>query len=316
MSWRELRQKDESIVLPWTGGRSLRSGARVWIIDGKRPDNPGWYEFRLAGRQARLIGEAIINEANLRDLAKGYLIGDRLVPDGTRVDPDPLKISEQSEPVLLIEPGLDRFARIIAGRSHDEGPLIFIRQDFPLGPEDAVLQAFRTGQTSVAHVLEVTPALDAAFRMEVWQRVEAARRRAELERIRKEEEERLAKEERRARLAEQIGTGAGRRAMAAVDFAEAARAALAAGGAVYLDHRAAPRRNEMVVTFQVERRQYECVCDALRLSIIDAGICLTSHATGVKYDNQLTLESLPGVIRQAIQEGKLVVFRHVGDDDD
>ncbi|MGH9918087.1 MAG: hypothetical protein ACRD6W_04340 [Nitrososphaerales archaeon] len=235
--------------------------------------------------------------------------------DGTNVNPEPSKIAEQSEPVLLIEPGLDRFARIVAGRTSEDGELVFIRQDFPLGPEEDVLAAFRNNVVSVETIKDVTPALDAAFRMESWQRAEVIRRRAELERLRVEEEAKRALEEKRAQMAQQLGTGAGRRAMAAVDFAEAARAALAQGGAIYTDHRRAPARNEMVVTFRIDRRQFECTCDAHHLNIIDAGICLTGHGTGIRYDDRLTLESLPGVIRQAIREGRLVVFRHVGGED-
>ncbi len=317
MSWRDLLQKPgETTVLPWFGGRSLRSGDRFWYIDGRLPKEHGWYEWTINGNTVCVTVKTDPKEEVLQKIVRGYLIGDRLVVDGTNVNPTPSKIAEQSEPVLLIEPGLDRFARIVAGRVYEDGELIFIRQDFPLGPEEAVLAAYRNRAETVANIKDVTPALDAAFLMESWQRTEVERRRAELERIRLEEEAKRALEERRAHMAEQLGTGVGRRAMAAVDFAQAARASLAAGGAVYIDHRVAPARGEMVVVFQIDRRQFECVCDAHQLNIIDAGICLTSHATGVKYDDRLTLESLPGVIRQAIREGRLVVFRHVGGDND
>jgi hypothetical protein len=317
MSWRDLLPKpDETKVLPWLGGRSLRSGERVWEIKGRLPRESGWYEWNIGGRTASFSKNAGPQEESLCAIARGYLIGDRLVIDGTNVNPEPSKIAEQSEPVQLIEPGLDRFARIVAGRICDDGELVFIRQDFPLGPEEAVLAAYRRQAASVQDVKDVTPALDAAFRMESWQRAEAARIRAELERERAAEEARRAQEERRAQLAQALGTGVGRRQMALVDFAEAARASLAAGGAVYVDHRIAPQRGEMIVTYRVDRRNLECVCDQATLRIIDSGICLTGHATGIKYDDRLTLESLPGVIRQAVREGRLVVYRHVGGGDD
>ncbi len=321
MSWRDLLQTPgETIVLPWLGGGSLRSGERVWNFVGRHPRETGWYEFLLEGKNVRLRDGRTQETTNpndqvLCDQVRGYLIGDRLVVDGANVNPEPSKIAEQSEPVLLIEPGLDRFARVLAGHVCEGGELVFIRQDFPLGPEEAVLAAYRARASSVDNIKDVTPALDAAFRMESWQRSEAERRRAELERQQREEAERRALEERRARIAETLGTAVGRRQMAAIDFPAAARAALAAGGAVFVDHRQAPQRGEMVVTFSVDRRQYECVCDAHQLRIIDSGICLTSHDTGTRYDDRLTLESLPGVIRQAIREGKLVVFRHVGGED-
>jgi hypothetical protein len=241
----------------------------------------------------------------------GYLVGDRLVPDGVRVDPDPQKIIASSERVHLLEDGLDRFVRVSAGRVHEGGPLVYDSQQMPLGPEEEVLGAYLDEKPSVDAIAGVPPALDAAFRMETHQRAEAARRRLEEERRRQEEEERRQREERRRKLVEQLGDGAGRRAMAAVDFDQAARAALAVGGAVFLDSRKAHGREERVVRFRLDQRRFECTCNEKTLNIIDAGVCLIDHATGIKGDTWYTLESLPGVIRQADRQGVLVVFRRV-----
>ena len=130
-------------------------------------------------------------------------------------------------------------------------------------------------------------------------------------------ERRRAAEERRRQIVETLGDAAGRREVAVVDFAEAARAALAVGGAEYLDSRAAHGRNEMVVRFRLNRRRFECTCDRRTLRIVDAGICLTAHydddsfEEGTRGDGFFTLESLPSVIMEAERGGKLVVFRHV-----
>jgi hypothetical protein len=67
----------------------------------------------------------------------------------------------------------------------------------------------------------------------------------------------------------------------------------------------------MVVSFRLNRRQYQCTCHPVTLRIIDSGICLTDHDTGVKGDTRFTLESLPGVIRQATGQDRLVRFRHL-----
>jgi hypothetical protein len=235
--------------------------------------------------------------------------------DEARVDPDPAKISDFSERVYLIEPGLGRFVRVSAGRVCEGGPLVYRGQEMPLGPEDEVTQAYQNQAKSLANVKGVPPALDASFRMETWRRAETERRRLELEKQRREEEERLQKEARRQQLLEQLGDGAGRRQMAQQDFGEAARAALAMGGATYLDHRRAYGRNEMVVTYRHMNRRFECTCDARTLRIIDAGICLTDHDTHERGDTRFTLESLPAVLRQADREGKLVVYRHGGEAD-
>jgi hypothetical protein len=237
------------------------------------------------------------------------LVGDCLVADDASIDPDPRRIAEFSERVFLLDAGMDRFARVRAGRIHREGPLIYQGLEMPLGQEDQVLEAFLDQRTSVAHLRGVSPALDAAFRMESWQRTEAERRRLELERIRREEEEKRQREGRRRALVEKLGDGEGRREMALHDFDAAARAALAVGGAVFLDAKKL-RANEWAVRYRLDRQKLECVCDE-RLRIIDAGICLTDHETAEKGDRYFTLESLPGVALQAQRERKLVIFRHV-----
>ena len=75
----------------------------------------------------------------------------------------------------------------------------------------------------------------------------------------------------------------------------------------------------MIVRFMVNRRRFECVCDASTMRIIDSGICLVNETgydvhgvgPGQSGNAMFTLESLPSVIREADQTGHLVVFRHV-----
>ena len=316
MGWRDLLQPvNETLVSPWLGGREIRSGARTWTIEGKTPREVGWYTFKLNGRKATLDKVTDPATDNLKFEVRGYLVGDRIVPDSVRVDPDPAKITSFSEPVALLDPGLDRFVRIVAGRPFEDGPLVFKNQDFPMGPEGDVLQAFFDRAESVGNIPNVLPALDAAFRMESWTRSETERRREEVERERLAEEARRDAEERREKMARELGTGEGRRQMAQVDFAQGARAALALGGAEYLDHKPGYRAGEMVVKFRLNRRQFECTCDRTTLRIIDAGICLVDHRTGEKGDTRFTLESLPAVILTAERDRVLVVLRHADDDD-
>lgn len=308
MSWRDLLTTEERVTLPWTGGRSLHSDARVFKLR-KRPREFGWYTFEVEGRQAGNPSPAEPVPGLLKTPTTGYLVGDRLVTDDIRIDPDPNQISNHSEKVYLLPEELDRFTRIRAGRIYPEGPLIFLDQAFPLGPEDDVMNAYLDNRTDVRDIPGVVPALDAAFRMEVYQREQAELRRQELARIRAEEEERREKERRRQELLERIGDGASRRALAHEDFTEAAKAALRVGDAEYLDHRRV-RKGEYAVKYRVDGQRLECVCD-LNLHIIDAGVCLTNHTTGERGDTYFTLESLPSVIREAQRDGKLVIWRHV-----
>lgn len=312
MGWKDLLQTEgETVIAPWVEGKVLRSVDRTWMIEGRRPPEPGWHRFSITARKARWQEGVDAQPEMLVDVQHGYLVGDRLVRNDARVDPDPARIAEQSEPVHLVELGLDRFVPISAGRAFEDGPLVYMTQDMPLGPEEGVLQAYLDRMISVNAVPGVTPALDAAFRMESWQRLEADRRRAEIERRLREEEEARQREERRQQLVKQIGDGAGRRELAKVDFEMAAKAALAVGGATYLDHRPSNRRGEIVLRFRLMNRRFECVCEQNTLAIVDAGICLIDHNTNIKGDTWFTLESLPAVIMEAERRRKLVVFRHV-----
>ena len=314
MGWRDLIQdKDEEILAPWLGGRSLQLGPRVWRIEGHLANEHGWYWFTVSGRKARFQDRKNPMDApfgNLLDSAKpGYLVGDHLVPDDVLVDPDPAKITEVGERVHLVEEGVARFSRIRTVRLYENGPLIYMGLGFPLGSEAEVLNAFLDREASIAHIKNVPPALEAAFRLESFSRDEVEKRRAELEKQRQEEE-------RRRQLEEQLGNGAKRREMARLDFAAAAKAALAVGGADFLDHRKSNRRGEMVVTFRYNGRRFECTCDEQTLRIIDSGLCLENHGTGEKGDDRFTLESLPAVIQEAQRLRRLVVRRRADDYED
>lgn len=319
MGWKDLIQSgDETVVLPWSGGGHLRRGDRAWAL-GRRPPAPGWHVFKTDGRKAAWLRASDPDPGSLGWTVTGYLVGDRLVRDDARVDPSPAAIARGSEPVLLLDDVSDRFARVSAGRTYDGGPLYYRGVEMPLGPEQDVLDAYLDRSPDVARVKGVTPALDAAFRMESFQRSEAERRRAEIERLRLAEIARLEAEARRKELLDRVGDAAGRRELARTDFREAAAAALAVGGASLLDCRAGRgRAEEMVVTFSMANRRFECTCDRATLRIIDSGICLTAHdddeewGGGLKGDTFFTLESLPSVIQEAIRDGKLVVYRHVG----
>lgn len=314
MGWRDLLQsEDERIVLPWIGGRELRSFSRKWTLAGPQPREHGWYSFTiLKGRTATLHETAEPQITQLGGVHAGYLVGDHFATEHfiDRVVIEPQDVAKRLPRVHLIHEDVGRFARVTIGSVTTDGPLFFRQVEMPLGPEDDVLNAFEDRAPNLNAIKGVTPALEAAFRMASWQRAEAERRRAELERLRAEEEARLAAEAKRQELVKQLGDGAGRRAMAKVDFEAAARAALAIGGAELLDWKAVRGRDEYTVRYRLNRRKFECVCD-VNLHIIDAGICLIDHRTNIKGDERFTLESLPGVIQQAEREHKLVIFRNV-----
>jgi len=89
--------------------------------------------------------------------------------------------------------------------------------------------------------------------------------------------------------------------------------ALRGAGARLLGHRrGAAGAIEVRWTFDGER--FVTLVEEDTLRVRDAGICLTDHYTGERGDTRLTLESLPAVVREAIEGEKLVITRHHWED--
>ncbi len=311
-------------MYPWTGGRSVRAKGRSFEISGPLPQEPCWVELTVDGGKRAKISvlltidrPASCGDELFEKVSAGYLAGEFFIRDQIRSRFDPADGYSQVGRVFFVEPGLERFARCTVGRWED-GRLIYLGQGFPLGPEAEVTAAWQDKKASVRGIEGVTPSLEFTFLFETWRRDEEEKAKVlvqerERERARLENEvaARQAEEGRRKEIAQRLGTGQGRRDMVKVDFGEAAKAALAVGGAELLDSRQGRSANEMVVQFRLEGGRYECVCHRETLRIIDSGICLVDHRTEEKGDTRFTLESLPGVILQAKRERKLVVFRQV-----
>lgn len=324
MGWKDLVAEpgEGFAVFPWLGGRKIHRHGRTWRVIGKLPQEFGWYTFSFAeGRSAALvlIGTEPVKTSPDSEYwtglthTSGYVIGDRFIPQKARVDPDPDKLVEQTVPIYLLEPGLNRFS-FVEAIFDPENRLIYTQPLFSSMADEMVRWAFVEKKESVNDIPGVTPPLDLAFRFACQQRRLLEERRAERERQRLERE-------RLEQARKNLGTSLGRRTLAQTDFEAAARAALAAGNAEFLDCRKGHGKREMVVQYRFSNRRLECVVDRATLQVVDSGICLTDHNTGEKGDTYFTLESLPGVVRQASREGKLVVYRHVGggghpDDDD
>jgi hypothetical protein len=87
---------------------------------------------------------------------------------------------------------------------------------------------------------------------------------------------------------------------------ERAEAALEAAGARMMSARRL-MGNQLEVTYRFMGERFITVCDAITLNVWDSGICL-GHGNA-RGDRQLTLESLPAVIREAIESEVLVITR-------
>jgi len=314
MSWKELLSKTKQEVLPWFGLSTIHNAYRSWTLVGDSPLEHGWYKFDVTAGRAATLASPEPQPGNLewadgQQKIKGYVVGGRFIPDGRRVITDPSKLVQQTQPLYCIEPGLERFARATAVLDRHTY-LVFMQQEFPEAADEEVTIAYRERRSSLKGIKGVTPALDLAFRWMTHQRNVVEERRRQLELLREEEEKKIAEAERYQKLLKESGSAVGRRAIAEQDFETAAREALNISGATLLDARPSKNRGEMVVQYRFDHRGLECVVDAKTLRVIDAGICLTDEYTGEKGDARFTLESLPGVVREAIRAGSLVVWRH------
>lgn len=302
MSWQDYLQDEETITLPWISGRVIVSPTRRWSCQGRLPASPGWYRWTInSGRKTRLASMEPSESCPeiLQQIQMGTIVGDSLFSDS-----DPFR----PQRVYLLEEGLEPFTRISAGRVAEGQPLIFRSLEIPVGVEHEVFMAYEDRAENLNAIKGVTPSLAQAFRLENQRRIQIEAQRRAVEEQRRQEELRRQREEEAARLREKIGTCEIRRIVADVDFEAAARSAIEAGGAVFLGARKS-YGNECIVRYKVGDERLECVCDRTTLNIIDAGVCLTDHDTGIRGDTLFSLETLPSVIREAIETDRLVVWR-------
>ena len=89
---------------------------------------------------------------------------------------------------------------------------------------------------------------------------------------------------------------------------ERAEDALHAAGARLLGVRRLA--DQVEVRFRFDGDTFVCLADPITLRIRDAGVCLVDHRTNERGDEELTLDSLPSVLREAIELGALVHTRH------
>lgn len=325
MDYRKFLGKEEERVLPYLGGAFLYAADRRLRL-ATEPAAPGWYRFRIKGRDATPLAPSEPEALDALPAVRGHLVGERLVREGS--------IAERVLFLPAEEP--PRLSPCKARRWHS-GELLFDMLDFESEAEEAVRRALEEG-TSLAQIKGVPATLRAAFAYAV---LEAESRRlgipaapAELrphlgrvaEQGRPEAERALralaaervlaAREmmELRQRqnlvfraqqaVQEQERLGRQRRAGEA-DAVARAEMALEAAGARMRGARGLGNGNlEVIFTFMDER--FISVVNMATLQVVDSGICL-GHPPR---DDLVTLESLPSVIKEAIDTNRLVILRH------
>lgn len=319
MDYTKFLGKKEHVVLAYLGGAHVHGHDRRLRVSGARPA-PGFHQFEVSGRNARALAPA--DAPDLGDLpkARGHLTSGWLVSSAGLAR---LYILPEEEPPPLA---------IARARRWHSGDLLFEALDFDGEIEaEARLRLERRasleGLKGVPSTLRI--AYGIALALAVSRRAgtplavrELAGRATHIADVGEPAVAALLAEIERERLAEQRraweraveegrpqvrlrGRGMGRDRIVTPTLDNAddrAESALDGADARMLAARRLERGNlEVVFEFMGER--FISVVDALSLQVIDSGVCLAGS------DRLVTLDSLPGVIREAIDSDRLVITR-------
>jgi hypothetical protein len=299
---RFLTPAPTATVLPYFGGPWVETGHRRLRLRGRAA--PGFWVMQVRGRDAVPIEPAEAPDLGRLPAVRGYTCGGYLITTAGR--PMRLALAPTEEPL--------RFAPLVA-RRWPSSELIFDALDFESGVEDAVRSAFEA-RGSLRAVRGVPAPLRAAFAYAVVLRaaaetginarpIEARSAAAEIADRGDAGARELLERLRSQRLAAQLRPEAppaepdlrgravleGRRAEQSL--AAITRALDRTGAA--LRHARALGEEELELRYDFMGERFVTIVDAATLQVIDAGICLAGA------DRRLTLESLPGVIREAIE---------------
>ena len=316
--WRKLIGKKDVVVLPYFGGPRVRLKDReVALI--KQPEKAGWYRFEVEGRTARLLDVA---EGDLTELpaVRGYVAFEQLFTSGR---PERIALMPEDEPPT--------FAACTCRRWWSD-ELAFDVLELEGEIEDEVRRVF--GERGTLERVRGVPApLRAAFAWATVRRAATEKkvpcspsevwpRSAEIADGGPATAEALLEQLEQARHGRRIVIGGhslrvrtlvarahAAAAGATLDNAEErVLAALDAAGARYMGMRRLAGQ-QLEVRFDFQRQSFITLIHGLSLQVIDAGICLVDHEDGHRGDEELTLESLPAAIREAMDLGVLVITR-------
>jgi hypothetical protein len=339
MDYRKFLGKVESAVLPYLGGDTVEAPSRRLRVTP--PPAPGWWRFEVQGRTATAREPAEPEGLEALPLVRGHLWGTRLVREGAVAEPlsllpeeepprfSPLRARRWHDGTLLFESlefegeaeGAVRLALEEGGTLAEvKGVPASLRAAFGYAVLEAASRALGI-RFSAAEVRGQVLAVAEAGRSAAESRLRAlasereahvraleARRQAleaasqaeavaaEVRRLRESSEARM-----RAEL-ERLRSQPWPRQRQAEGAARVEQALESAGARLHDTRRLGGGRLEVTFSFMGER--FLSIVDMGTLQVVDAGICLAGA------DREVTLESLPSVIREAIEDDVLVITRH------
>jgi hypothetical protein len=327
VDYKSFLKDSATLVLPYFGGTRVDTAERRLHVDpNSRPGEndlaPGWWRFKIEGRRA--VPKKPESPADLAKLpaVRGHWVAGWVVLDGKRLER--IALPPDDEPAPL--------SRVTARRWYSND-LLFDSVEF----EDDAELAARTAleqRRPLGDVKGVVPSLRAAFAyalgMAVARELDIAVTPRELtsrvvqiadggrdvvtamftaliEQRRREavEARRRAEEAERAARLDSAVAGARVVTRKGLSHDPAARAddALERAGARMLSARLVQRGQQLDVTYEVDGTRIMSLVAVDSLQIIDPGICLSgAHRV-------LTLDAMPSVVREAIEEEHLNITR-------
>jgi hypothetical protein len=320
-----------TVVLPYFGGTRVDSAERRLHVDaGDQQLAPGWWRWKIEGRRAvAKKPESPIELSKLPAVRGHYCLG-WVVVDGKKLEH--IALPPDDEPAPL--------SRVTARRWYSND-LIFDSTEFeddaelaartaleerrPLGDVKGVVPSLRaafgyalgmavarelgieaTPRELTAHVVRIADGgrevVQAIFTDLLEQRrreAEEARRRAEEAVRRLEEAARAVALDEAAKRARVITRGKGRRH----DPEARADDVLEKAGARMLSARLVARGQQLDVVYEVDGTRIMSLVATDTFQVLDPGICLSgAHRV-------LTLDAMPSVVREAIEEEHLNITR-------
>lgn len=322
MDYTKFLGRKEDAVLAYLGGAFAYGKDRRVRVAEPRPES-GFHRFEIKGRDATAIEAVEAPELGKLPRVRGHHVRGWVISSDLKARAERVELMPEEEPAP--------FAILRARRWHS-GDLVFESLDFDTEVEDAArlrleqkapLGALKGAALSLRTAYGVALALAFAAEMGIALSVREAlggagkiaeSGEAAARPFLVQLDARRAEEMARARVRAIVE---GRRpGPAPVAYRTPARelptrenAALRAEQALDAAHaRMLASRNlgngNLEVTWSFMGERFISVVDAMSLHVYDSGVCLDGE------DELVTLDSLPGVIREAIETSALVITRH------
>lgn len=319
MDYRKFLGQKSSAVLPYLGGAWVHDVSRRLRVSVEQP--AGWYRFEISGRSALPLERAEPPDLGHLPAVRGHFALGWLFGGGR--DVCRVELLPEEEPAVLSP---------VTGRRWPSGAVVFDSVEFETEAEDAARRALEelrgidelkgvgaslraafgwalTARVATRMETSVSPrevmgsvldiAKDGASAAERFLESLAERRRLERARV-----EAWAAAHGHA-LGPALPPGAWQRPVETDTRSPIARAAhaLEVAGAEMSGARALGN-GLLEVTYRFLDERFISVVDERSLQVVDAGICLSGE------DRQVTLESLPSVIREGYDSGELNITRY------